>query len=352
MVELFSDAFRGASLVLLGMFGYAILRFERNSFRKAILLVFLLTFVGFLLAYWDLVRTNGFLYKTAFFLSVQLPLAFWLLSKSLFDDNFRWNWKYGFLSVSAPVILYLLYESNSTAKAGLPENFRFLPYLISVLFIVLAFIESIRNREDDLVLSRLKKRNVFVLFSSLLALLSIYFFFTRDPLELPGSYELIQNATSCLFILWFFGSQFSYRNLFSQSVYKFKEDLESNKDGQQKRLIDKLLTVFEKEELFTREGMTISNLAEHMGEKEYLLRRAINGELGYTNFNSFLNHYRIQEARHLMEEHSENKLTFQEIAYRMGYQSVATFNRAFKKETGLTPTEFRNQLKSLTKHQK
>ena len=53
----------------------------------------------------------------------------------------------------------------------------------------------------------------------------------------------------------------------------------------------------------------------------------------------FLNHYRIKEACALLD--SKEDLTFQEIAYRMGYQSVATFNRAFKKETGVTPTEYR-----------
>ena len=33
-------------------------------------------------------------------------------------------------------------------------------------------------------------------------------------------------------------------------------------------------------------------------------------------------------------------LTFQEIAFKMGYQSVATFNRAFKKEKSKTPSEY------------
>lgn len=340
MVELLSDVFRGASLVLLGTFGFAILRFESKSFRKNILLFFLLTFAGFLLAYWTQVQTSGILYKSSFFLSVQLPLAFGLLSKSLFDDDFEWNWKYWLLLALVPMLHYLLYQSNAKPGSGLSESFRFLPYLMSVIFIVLAVIESIRHREDDLVLSRLKKRNVFVLFSSLLALVSMYFFFTKDPLQLPLTYELIQNAVSCMFILWFFGSQFSYLNLFSESVQKNRVSPDDKEKAKQKRIIDKILAVFENEELFTQEGLTISKLAVHTSEKEYLLRRAINGELGYTNFNSFLNHYRIKEAIRLMKD--DDQLTFQEIAFKMGYQSVATFNRAFKKETGQTPTEYKN----------
>lgn len=344
MIELLSDLFRGASLVLVVIFGYAILRYEKKSFRKNIFLFFLLTFMGFLLAYWNQVLSEGILYQILFFLSVQFPFALWMLSKSMFDDDFQWSWKFWMLLATLPTIHYLLYQSLGRPGLGLSDDFRFLPYLVSVAFIVLATTESLRNRDDDLVLSRLRKRNVFMLFSSLLALVSVYFFFTKDPLNLPQTFELIQNSLACIFILWFFGSQFSYQNLFPETG-KAAEKIAAEKDMEkQKRIIGKMLDIFKKDELYTREGLTISKLAEHSGEKEYLLRRAINGELGYTNFNAFLNHYRIQEACRLLKEEKEKQLTFQEIAYRMGYQSVATFNRAFKKETGQTPTEYNNTL--------
>jgi AraC-like DNA-binding protein len=296
--------------------------------------------MSFLLAYWQQIQSSGIFYQILFFLAIQLPFALWLLSKSMFDDDFQWTWKFWLLLAAVPAIHYLLYQSNSRPGAGLSDDFRFFPYLLSVIFIILAIVESLKNREDDLVLSRLRKRNVFMLFSSLLALVSVFFFFTNDPLHLPLTFELIQNTLSCIFILWFFGSQFSYQRLFSETEKSANISAEEKDKEKQQRIISKMLDILEKEGLFTSEGLTISKLADHTGEKEYLLRRAINGELGFTNFNAFLNHYRIREACRLLSEEKEEQLTFQEIAYRMGYQSVATFNRAFKKETGQTPTEY------------
>lgn len=343
MIEFLSEGFRAASLVLLLAFIYAVIRYETKSNRKVILLAFLFTLIGYQLAYSQILQSYKLFNGITFFLAMQVPLAFWIMSKAFFDDDFKWNWKYCILVTLVPVLHYLLYRFNEWKVSGFSEEFRFLPYLLSVAFIILAIIEALKNREADLVLSRLRQRKLFVLFSSLLALASVYFFFTKDPIRLPPVYELIQNGLSCLFILWIFGAQLSYRNLFAEPATEKKKSSREKEKQIQQRIIHKLLEIFEKEGLYMQEGLTISRLAEHTGEKEYLLRRAINGELGYTNFNAFLNHYRIKEAIRLLGNDEQEELTFQEIAYRMGYQSVATFNRAFKNETGQTPTEYSRQ---------
>lgn len=340
MAEFLSDGFRASTLVLLCLFGYTLIRHESRSTRKNVFLFFLLTFLGYLLAYWRPLHSYPTLYSITFFLSIQFPLAFWIMSKALFDDDFKWNWKYWILITLVPLLHYLLYRLNEISSSEYTEAFRFLPYLLSVSFIVLAIVEALKNRENDLVVSRLKKRNAFVIFSSLLALASVYFFFTKDPLQLPLSFELLQNVLSCFFIIWIFGAQLTYHNLFGESSGAIKKSAEDKDLEIQKRIIEKLQHSFEEEKLYTHEGLTISKLAEHIAEKEYLLRRAINGQLGYTNFNNFLNHYRIQEACSLIKENKLKEFTFQEIAFSMGYQSVATFNRAFKKETEKTPSEY------------
>ena len=157
---------------------------------------------------------------------------------------------------------------------------------------------------------------------------------------MPLSFELIQNALSCFFILWIFSTQLTYQNLFAVPYVEKRKFPEERELENQKGIVQKLLHTFEEENLYTLEGLTISKLADHIGEKEYILRRTINGQLGYLNFNDFLNHYRIQEAGHLIDDHKLREFTFQEIAFKMGYQSVATFNRAFKKEKGKTPSEY------------
>ena len=73
---------------------------------------------------------------------------------------------------------------------------------------------------------------------------------------------------------------------------------------------------------------------------EYRLRRLINGQLGYRNFNAFLNGYRIEEARAALADPSQAEVPVTTIALDAGFQSIGPFNRAFKVSTGVTPTEY------------
>ncbi len=94
------------------------------------------------------------------------------------------------------------------------------------------------------------------------------------------------------------------------------------------------------EKLFTQSDLTIGQLAKHLSVQEYKLRVIINRELGYRNFNQFLNFYRINEACPLLEEKSRHR-NISIIAQEVGYVSLSTFNQAFKKLKGVTPSEYK-----------
>ena len=70
---------------------------------------------------------------------------------------------------------------------------------------------------------------------------------------------------------------------------------------------------------------------------------APNQRLGYRNFSAFLNRYRIAEAREKLASREDVDLPVLTIAMDLGYNSLPTFNRAFRAETGTTPSEFRRQ---------
>jgi AraC-like DNA-binding protein len=106
------------------------------------------------------------------------------------------------------------------------------------------------------------------------------------------------------------------------------------------RLAAELRKLVEDEQVFRQEGLTIGALAERLSAHEYKVRELINDQLGFRNFNSFLNHYRIREAQKLLTS-PDRRLNVAEAAYEVGYRSLGPFNKAFKDATGLTPTEFR-----------
>ena len=65
------------------------------------------------------------------------------------------------------------------------------------------------------------------------------------------------------------------------------------------------------------------------------------------NFNDFINHYRIEAVKEKLSAGEHNTTTLLGIAYDCGFNSKATFNRAFKKSTTLSPNEYlkKNDLK-------
>src|SRR5262249_38965024 len=102
--------------------------------------------------------------------------------------------------------------------------------------------------------------------------------------------------------------------------------------------LEHLMTV---ERVYRQESLSIGLLAVQLKMPEYRLRALINEGLGHRNFNAFVNHYRIDEARAALEDPDQIDVPVLTIALDAGFASITPFNRAFKAETGLTPTEFR-----------
>lgn len=92
---------------------------------------------------------------------------------------------------------------------------------------------------------------------------------------------------------------------------------------------------------YRREGLTIGRLAEMLGAPEYRLRRLINQGLGHRNFNSYLNGYRIAEAKTALADRAQDATPILTIALDAGFNSLGPFNRAFRADTGVTPSDFR-----------
>jgi AraC-like DNA-binding protein len=102
--------------------------------------------------------------------------------------------------------------------------------------------------------------------------------------------------------------------------------------------LERLMTV---DRAYRQDGLTIGALAQRMGLPEYRLRRLINQALGYRNFNSFLNDYRLREAKAALADPDQAAVPVLTIALDAGFNSLGPFNRAFKTDTGLTPSEYR-----------
>jgi AraC-like DNA-binding protein len=111
-------------------------------------------------------------------------------------------------------------------------------------------------------------------------------------------------------------------------------------------LLNRLEQLMTKECIFREERLTIGALASRLAVPEERLRRAINESLGYRNFNAFINHYRLEDAKKALSDPSQHGVPVVTIAMDAGFQSLGPFNRAFKADTGMTPTEYRRMARS------
>ena len=109
-------------------------------------------------------------------------------------------------------------------------------------------------------------------------------------------------------------------------------------DDTTQALFDEIVAKVEGKQIYLEPGMSVSVLAGEVGLQAHYLSYVINTRSGQ-NVKAWLNTLRVNDAKNrLMTEHETSILG---IALMCGFNSKAAFNRAFKTETGMTPSNFR-----------
>ena len=113
--------------------------------------------------------------------------------------------------------------------------------------------------------------------------------------------------------------------------------------GQVEEYRQKLLTLLRTDKPFLNPQVSLSDLSEKLSISSKNLSQVINQTFG-KNFFDFINSYRIQEVQQILQDSRDDKMTILEAMYEAGFNSKSSFNTAFKKETGQTPSEFRKNI--------
>lgn len=104
--------------------------------------------------------------------------------------------------------------------------------------------------------------------------------------------------------------------------------------------IVKLEEIIIKNKRYLDPNLSLDSLAEKLQLSKSYLSRIINTEL-QTSFNDYINSLRIAEAKQLLHNSEFSNYTLVSIGLEAGFSSKTTFNNAFKKFTGVTPSHFR-----------
>ena len=112
-------------------------------------------------------------------------------------------------------------------------------------------------------------------------------------------------------------------------------------DAVRSEIATRLAALMEKDRLYLQPDLNLQELAQHLQTSTAQVSSTIN-QVFKQNFNDYVNSLRIEEFIRLYREHSE-KYTLLSLAYDSGFNSKATFNRAFKKIKGSSPKEYLNK---------
>jgi AraC-like DNA-binding protein len=257
--------------------------------------------------------------------ALAVPFAFWLTARLYFDDSFQPSPFHGVVLVGVLVARALVLPWPIAASG------------IAAVAVVDALRRIHQGGGSDLLLSRLRLRYVILLGTGLYALVVL----VAEAVVRPGSpADRPLNAANDV-------SLFILVEAISTTVLRIEPELvragakRAGTSDPPTILVTRLEQLIEDQQVFRTAGLTISALADRLGEHEYKIRQLINARLGFRNFGAFLNHYRVREARKVLADPGQKEVGVAEIAYRYGYSSLGPFNRAFKEIVGQTPTEYR-----------
>ena len=123
-----------------------------------------------------------------------------------------------------------------------------------------------------------------------------------------------------------------------------KQKYENSKlqENQKLQYIENLKTYIESEKPYQSPDLTLAQLATKVNIPTHYLSQIINEKLGVT-FLDFINGYRVKATQKMLVDPKLNHYTIVSIAYEAGFNAKSTFYAVFKKQTGMTPSQYRKQ---------
>ena len=276
-------------------------------------------------------------------LSTGNAVVLWLFTRALFDDSFKMRGWHALLW--AAVAAFSFVNCMWIAPGG---NARISIIAINVLalgFVTLAVGQTVAYWSADLVEGRRRIRVFIVSAATFYGCMNAI---SQIAISSNGASDVANAANSAVLALIVAAITYAMMRVDGAELFPAPADNVASKavaaqeqGAADQKLVGALMRLMADERIYRHDGITIGTLATKLAVPEYRLRRLINQQLGYRNFNVFLNNHRIEEAKAALADPSQAEVPVITIAMDAGFQSLGPFNRAFKATTGVTPTAYR-----------
>ena len=215
----------------------------------------------------------------------------------------------------------------------------------SIVFLVKKFKSSgqkIFKTENRLLITLRNTIIHFILIIIIFVLTKIYYGIDSDVggyfIAAYISFMIYATSYQVLNKSDFFNQQGSF---LSFPMMKYQKS--SLSDENKELILSKIRKEMEDNSYFKNNLASLSGLAKQINESSHHVSQVINEKLG-KSFYDLLASYRVEHAKELILQDKNSKITVEELAEKVGYNSKSSFNSAFKTITSKTPSEFRKSL--------
>lgn len=347
----------------------------KNNVAKNLLIILISIFLVYNLGYLTIHTDLRFYIPHLFGLQMGLtffigPLIY-LYSRAVLDPRFVWRniyvlhfipyliriaftLNYFFLDKKIWIEFISEYLKNNLflSNIDLIGSFVELTHLSLYLIFTIRFVKKMKDIGSSIsYLTTLKSRinwiNSLIIGFSLMLFIRIFllvFVLIKGKLNPVTNYIHTIVITSIIyFITYYFSSKPEIISpSFDEKYNSYKNFLKDEEEKYLKRLI----AVFEEKKMFLNPEFKLKSLASELKLPEYKISRLINEKFN-KSFSELVNDYRVKEFIYRVNDPKYSSYSILGIAFDIGFKSKSAFNSSFKKHTGKSPSDFRNN-ESLT----
>ncbi|TMM53150.1 AraC family transcriptional regulator [Maribacter algarum] len=218
---------------------------------------------------------------------------------------------------------------------------KLLSLLIYGYFIRRMYMASKKNIQLDRE-NKIWQKNIFIIHMLYVVCYSVYGTLLANNINFGVLYhiQVVCMASMVMYLGYsanvqpgVFNGSFSFNKL----LFKYK------KSGLTKSLSlelkENLIYLFDKEKIYKESNLCLDTLSDKLNTTRHNASQVIN-EHFKMSFHELINTYRIQEAKAILNSDIKKNLNIIDVAYEVGYNNKVTFNKAFKKDTQLTPSQY------------
>ncbi|TYA74688.1 helix-turn-helix domain-containing protein [Seonamhaeicola marinus] len=325
--------------------------------------------------------------------------ALFILEFVLFMTNVQYQFPHTYRMASIVALLFgpfLFFYFKSIVenhKFRLVDCLHFLPFVIFViLFIPLYILSSEEKLKMMLGLNPLNKTYDIIIFVSKIVSLSVYAFFTKKMLfsneegvnkhddetwkwkrnvyvfhmayiisyliyglsifNLLGAWSeviyYLQITIMSVTVVYIAHNAYLQPDIFKRQADKLIEKYQKSglTNALSEELKQNLINLFINDKIYKENAISLEILSNKLNTTRHNTSQIINEHFNM-NFFELINKFRIKEAVNMFKDDVHGSLNIIDVAYEVGYNNKVTFNKAFKKEMSVTPSEY---IQSITRN--